>query len=52
MAQNMRKYHYSSSSFGGRFTGTLGNNFVLCFFVLCFFFSDLITHPKDFRVGD
>lgn len=45
------KYHYSSSSFGGRILVTLGESFVLCFFVFCFHLSTLINYLRDFTVG-
>lgn len=44
------KYH-SSSSFGGRIIVTLGESFVLCIFVLCFYLNNLINHLRDFRIG-
>lgn len=51
MAWNVRKYHYSSSSFGGRFIVTLEDNFVLCFPGLYFCLNTLTVHPRDFKVG-
>lgn len=47
MAWNVRKY-YSSSSFGGRFLDTLGDSFVLCFFILCLYLNNWITYPRNF----
>lgn len=51
MAWNVRKYHYSSSLFGGRFIIILEENFILCFPDLYFCLSTLTIHPGDFKVG-
>lgn len=50
MSWNVRKYHYSSCLFGGRFV-ILGEYFVFCFFDLYSYLKNLIIHSRDFSAG-